>query len=215
MNQVIKVPYAQQMWKIKIGWDEPANDKMAQQWQELQGSLSHLNQIQIPRCVTNSNVKYYELHGFSDASTVAYGACMYVRSIFADGSAKMSLLTSKSKLAPLHDLSIPRKELCAALLLARLTKKVVAELKMEFREVVLWCDSTIVLAWIKKPLNQLKLFVRNRITAIQDDTNGFRWEYVSSESNPADIVSRGQIPEVLKFNNLWWHGPEFLSYADY
>ncbi|XP_062538341.1 uncharacterized protein LOC134206628 [Armigeres subalbatus] len=207
--------HAQNLWKIKVGWDDQVDEQCAQQWQELQRALSYLHKVQVPRCVISSNVMFYELHGFSDASSVAYGACVYIRSIFLDKTATMSLLTSKSKLAPLHDLSIPRKELCGALLLTRLIKKVIAELKMEFQEIVLWCDSTIVLAWIKKPLNELKLFVRNRITVIQDETNNFRWEYISSENNPADIVSRGQIPRVLEANRLWWQGPDFLGNGEY
>ncbi|XP_065089915.1 uncharacterized protein LOC135711105 [Ochlerotatus camptorhynchus] len=105
---------AQRLWQLKVGWDDPIDEDTAQEWQELQASLSHLHNIAIPRCVTFQGVVAFELHGFSDASTVAYGACIYLRSLFNDGSAKLRLLTSKSKLAPLHDLSIPRKELCAA-----------------------------------------------------------------------------------------------------
>ncbi|XP_065084349.1 uncharacterized protein LOC135706631 [Ochlerotatus camptorhynchus] len=206
---------AQRLWQLKVGWDDPIDEDTAQKWQELQASLSHLHNIAIPRCVTFQGVVAFELHGFSDASTVAYGACIYLRSLFNDGSAKLRLLTSKSKLAPLHDLSIPRKELCAALLLIRLVLKVLPALDMEFREIVLWCDSTIVLAWIKKPLNQLLLFVRNRIAVIQEHTGGFRWEYVRSLQNPADIVSRGQLPGALENNNLWWNGPEFLQRVKY
>ncbi|XP_065094079.1 uncharacterized protein LOC135714624 [Ochlerotatus camptorhynchus] len=86
---------------------------------------------------------------------------------------------------------------------------------MTFREIVLWCDSTVVLAWIKKPLNQLQLFVRNRIAIIQEHTSKYRWEYVRSQQNPADIVSRGQLVESLKHNSLWWNGPEFLQRVEY
>ncbi|XP_038122432.1 uncharacterized protein LOC119771109 [Culex quinquefasciatus] len=206
---------SQHLWKIKADWDDPLEGEVARHWQDLQVSLAKLNQIQVPRRVTANNAVAYELHGFADASNVAYGACVYLRSIFADGSAKMSLLTSKSKLAPLKELSIPRKECCGALLLTRLVKKVITELNMEFQDVVLWCDSMIVLAWIKKPLNQLKQFVRNRIAVIQDETEGFRWEYINTENNPADIVSRGQGPELLRDNRLWWYGPDFLAYENY
>ncbi|XP_062700072.1 uncharacterized protein LOC134284801 [Aedes albopictus] len=206
---------AQRLWLLKTGWDDQVDDDTAQQWQELQESLTNLHDIEIPRRVTCDNAIAYELHGFSDASDKAYGACIYMRSVLADGSAKLNLLTSKSKLAPLKDLSIPRKELCAALLLTRLIQKVVPALDMEFRSIVLWCDSTVVLAWIKKPLNQLQLFVRNRIAVIQEHTNAYQWEYVRSQHNPADIVSRGQLVGPLKNNSLWWSGPEFLHRAEY
>ncbi|XP_062541814.1 uncharacterized protein LOC134209800 [Armigeres subalbatus] len=206
---------AQRLWQLKIGWDDPVDEVTTQEWMELKTSLSHLHHIAIPRCVTFDEVISYDIHGFSDASAVAYGACIYLRSLFADGSAKLRLLTSKSKLAPLHDLSIPRKELCAALLLTRLLRKVLPALNMAYQEVVLWCDSTIVLAWIRKPLNQLQLFVRNRIAVIQENTSDCRWEYVRSLQNPADIVSRGQLPETLRNNSLWWNGPEYLQRVVY
>ncbi|XP_053686321.1 uncharacterized protein LOC128735861 [Sabethes cyaneus] len=206
---------AQKLWQLKINWDDPVDENIAKQWQNLQLSLTHLHDIEIPRCVILDNAVAYELHGFSDASTAAYGACIYLRSLFADGSAKLRLLTSKSKLAPLSELTIPRKELCTALLLTRLLVKVLPALDMPVQEVVLWSDSTIVLAWLKKPLNQLQLFVRNRVAVIQQHTDKFRWEHVRSHQNPADIISRGQLPEDLATNTLWWHGPSYLEVVCY
>ncbi|XP_053686318.1 uncharacterized protein LOC128735858 [Sabethes cyaneus] len=206
---------AQKLWQLKIYWDDPVDENIAKQWQNLQLSLMHLHDIEIPRCVILDNVVAYELHGFSDPSTTAYGACIYLRSLFVDGSAKLRLLTSKSKLAPLSELTIPRKELCAALLLTRLLAKVLPALDMPVQEVVLWSDSMIVLAWLKKPLNQLQLFVRNRVAVIQQHTDNFRWEHVRSHQNPADVISRGQLPEDLATNTLWWHGPSYLEVVCY
>ncbi|XP_055522882.1 uncharacterized protein LOC129717063 [Wyeomyia smithii] len=183
----------QRLWQLKIGWDDPVDEDTARQWNELQVSMSLQAHIAIPRCVTFEGAIAHELHDFSYASTVAYGACIYLRSLFADGSAKLRLLTSKSKVAPLEELSIPRKELCAAQLLTRLLVKVIPALDMELRE----------------------LYVRNRIAIIQQHTSGYRWEYVRTQQNPADTVSRGQLPEGLKDNNLWWNGPEFLQRVEY
>lgn len=205
----------QHLWKTKQGWDEPVEKECQQKWNELQQALPQLALIHVPRRVTSDDAVFFELHGFADASTVAYGACCYVRSVFSDGSAKLVLLASKSKVAPLHDLSIPRKELCAALLLTRLLQKVIPAMQMEFREVSLWSDSTIVLAWLKKPLEQLQTFVRNRVAEICSNTADYQWKYVSSKNNPADIVSRGQLPEALCQNRLWQHGPEFLACSNY
>lgn len=158
----------------------------------------------------------HELHGFADASNVAYlRTCVYLRTVFADGSANLRLLSSKSKVAPLHELSIPRKELCAALLLTKLISQVIDALQMPFREVVLWSDSTIVLAWLKKPLHLLQTFVRNRVATIQSESKEYQWRYIRSAVNPADIVSRGQLPEELRQNNLWWNGPQFLTASEY
>ncbi|XP_055523052.1 uncharacterized protein LOC129717222 [Wyeomyia smithii] len=184
----------QQLWKISAGWDDPIDETIRENWATLRASLPDLGRIHVLRCVMFPNAIAYELHGFSDASNVAYGACVYLRSIFTNGSANLRLLCSKSKVAPSDDVSIPRKELCAAHLLSKLISQVVPALQMNFREVVLWSDSTIVLAWLKKPLDQLQTFVRNRIALIRKDTNEYRWSYVCSANNPADIVSRGKLP---------------------
>ncbi|XP_065090848.1 uncharacterized protein LOC135711822 [Ochlerotatus camptorhynchus] len=205
----------QQLWKHKIGWDVPVNDSIQERWVEFANTLPALDKIAIPRRVTFHDAVSYEIHGFADASSLAYGACVYVRSLFSNGSAKMKLLSSKSKVAPLHDLSTPRKELCAALLLTRLIQRIIPAMQMEFRDVVLWSDSQIVLAWMKRSADRLKIFVRNRIHEINTSTAGYRWCYIRSGDNPADIVSRGQLPNDLRRNNLWWTGPSFLTKLEY
>ncbi|GFX00888.1 integrase catalytic domain-containing protein [Trichonephila clavipes] len=45
---------------------------------------------------------------------------------------------------------------------------------------------SIVLAWIKKPLAQLKTSVRKRVSIIQELTESDFWKHVNSENNPAD-----------------------------
>lgn len=41
-------------------------------------------------------------------------------------------------------------------------------------------------------------------------TKPAQWNYCPTESNPADICSRGSMPLKLITNQLWWSGPEFL-----
>ncbi|GFY25978.1 uncharacterized protein TNCV_1917281 [Trichonephila clavipes] len=74
---------------------------------------------------------------------------------------------------------------------------------MKTPPVYLWSDSTIVLAWIQKEPNLLKTFVTNRVATIQHLTNAEQWHHVSSEQNPADLVSRGLDPSSLLNNSLW------------
>ncbi|GFW74690.1 acetoacetyl-CoA synthetase [Trichonephila clavipes] len=110
---------------------------------------------------------------------------------------------------------MPRLELCAAVLLAKLMKRVETALQMKTPPVYLWSDSTIVLAWIQKEPNLLKTFVANRVATIQHLTNAEQWHHVSSEQNPADLVSRGLDPSNLYNNSLWWNGPKFLTTKDF
>ncbi|GFX57773.1 integrase_H2C2 domain-containing protein [Trichonephila clavipes] len=71
-------------------------------------------------------------------------------------------------------------------------------------------NQSIVLAWIKKPLAQLKTFVRNRVSIIQELTESDFWKHVNSENNPAEILSRGISPDKIQHCELWWLGPPFL-----
>ncbi|GFS67445.1 integrase catalytic domain-containing protein [Trichonephila clavipes] len=70
-------------------------------------------------------------------------------------------------------------------------------------------------SWIQKEPNLLKTFVANRVATIQHLTNAEQWHHVSSEQNPADLVSRGLDPSSLLNNSLWWNGPKFLTTKDF
>ena len=152
-----------------------------------------------------------ELHSFSDASEVAYGACIYIRSVDVMGNVITNLLCSKSRVAPLKKLSLPRLELCAAILLADMYQASSKALKTSFTKIRLWTDSMIVLAWLKAPTAKWKTFVANRVNHIQETTNVDDWRHVNSKGNPADLVSHGADAIILKYLGLWWHGPTWLQ----
>ncbi|GFY33697.1 integrase catalytic domain-containing protein [Trichonephila clavipes] len=156
-----------------------------------------------------------EIHGFADASERCYGAAVYCKSKNLKSETLVRLITSKSRVAPIKSLTIPKLELCAAVLLAKLVKRVVAALQLETAELYLWSDSMIVLAWLRKEPMDLKTFVQNRVAKIQELYPNQLWRHVPSDQNPADLVFRGVDPEKLLQQNLWFNGPTFLSGDDY
>ncbi|GFW00045.1 integrase_H2C2 domain-containing protein [Trichonephila clavipes] len=161
--------------------------------------------------MADNNVRIV-LQGFADASEAAYGAVVYLQCFFHNGAAKVSILASKSRVAPIRVISIPRLELCACVLLAQLVKKIRSTLRLNISDIVLHTDSTIALAWLNTPpANRLKTFVANRVAKVQELTEGFQWNHVPSVLNPADLVSRGLRPCDLPNLRLWWHGPQFLE----
>ncbi|XP_047025514.1 uncharacterized protein LOC124634134 [Helicoverpa zea] len=109
---------------------------------------------------------------------------------------------------------IPRLELCGALLGARLYRKILSSLRLTFTKVYFWTDSTIVMGWIRMPPHNLKTFVQNRVSQINDLTGDAIWLHIKGTDNPADIVSRGLHLNELQDNDLWWHGPAFLQSHD-
>ncbi|XP_062533973.1 uncharacterized protein LOC134202990, partial [Armigeres subalbatus] len=200
----------QDIWRLRLDWDETLPDELMHHWQNFREELPAINIKQKRRCVVQSKATWIELHGFSDASKRAYGAVVYIRSIAADDTVEVNLVASKSRVAPLKPLTIPRLELCGAKLLAELVQKVTTSMALHFNEVNLWCDSQIVLCWLKKSPLALNQFVANRVAAILELTPGCSWNYVRSEENPADVISRGAMPNDLLQNEMWWNGPEFL-----
>jgi len=134
-----------------------------------------LDKLAIPRRPLSSSWFNIQLHGFCDASQEAYGACIYARTQNSNGEFETSLYVSKSRVAPLHATTIPRLELCGAVLLSDLTNEVISELKklnitLHQHDIVLWSDSTVVIAWINST-QPLKSYVSNRIAQILDHTD--------------------------------------------
>ena len=49
-----------------------------------------------------------DLHAFRDASVEAYGANVYFKSVYKSGYISVSLVSCKSRVAPMKRVSIPR-----------------------------------------------------------------------------------------------------------
>nr|XP_049706201.1 uncharacterized protein LOC126056614 isoform X3 [Helicoverpa armigera] len=205
----------QKLWVNKCSWDEEVPSDILQLWSSFANTLPCLNKLQIPRWILSDLCVNIEIHVFTDASQSAYGACVYIRSVCNSGIVRVQLLVSKNKIAPIKPTTIPRLELCGALLGARLCTKVQTSLKLNITMCRFWCDSTIVLGWLSTPSVQLNQFVRNRVNEIKESTSGHTWSYVPSKENPADLVSRGVRADVISDASLWWSGPSFLLKSEH
>jgi len=209
---VVKI-LIQKMWLKSVSWDEQLDQSIQGQWRVFREKLKSIETIRIPRClITQDSPDIIQLHGFSDASEAAYAACIYLRvEDKFTGEIKVNLVTSKSKVAPLKRVTLPRLELCGATLLTRLLKQTQEALHLDVSGLTAWTDSTIVLAWISGHPNKWKTYVGNRVAEIQDFISPENWKHVASEDNPADCASRGIHPDQLESHLLWWKGPSWLS----
>lgn len=202
--------FMQQLWLAKLQWDDVLSPELNEIWLTLCTRLTRLNDFRIPRHVMCQTPTHIEIHGFADASLKAYGACAYIKTISANNMS-INLLCSKTKVAPLKQLTIPRLELSAAVLLVRLVEKIKNSLDLPLNHIYYWTDSKIVLAWIKTEPYRLETFVANRVSQIQSLSSISAWNYVPSKENPSDLLTRGVDSSKIKDLQIWWYGPPFLQ----
>ena len=117
----------------------------------------------------------------------AYGAITY----FKRGS-EVSFVMAKTRVAPMKQLTLPKLELMAALISARLLSFIHNAMMdlYPMLEVYLWSDSQIVLSWLHSN-KHLKQFVTNRVNSIRELFPPSIWHYCPTQENPADILTRG------------------------
>ena len=203
----------QRCWERKINWDDPVPTDVQETWRRWRTELPGLLEKTIPRCYfpKESLVTSTQLHGFSDASEDAYSAVVYLRIVDSQEDVHISLVTSKTKVSPIKRQSIPRLELCGALLLARLIDHTREVLGMSLTDTYAWTDSTIVLHWLDANPRQLKTFVGNRVSLIINLIPPEHWKHVPGIENPSDCASRGLFPGELVLHDLWWNGSPWLG----
>ncbi|GFT84603.1 uncharacterized protein TNCV_714461 [Trichonephila clavipes] len=157
--------FYQKLWLTKTDWDSPIPQQLTEDWLRFQKAFNAINYLTVPRWVILTADNIVELHGFADASSLAYAAAIYCRQKH-NGKIKVQLLVSKTKVAPVKQVSIPRLELCGAHFLSKLFKSVLRTLKYYTFDVFAWTDSKIVLSWLSGHPRQWKTFVANRTSEI-------------------------------------------------
>lgn len=199
----------QQLWLAGLNWDEPLPITIQAEWTQFQGQLPLIHTIAIPRWLNTAPNVTIELHGFSDASEKAYAAAVYVRIPTGYDIWSVHLITAKTRVAPVKQISLPRLELCGAVLLAKLL--VAVQSIVHAQSIHAWTDSEIVLSWLQGLPNRWQTFVGNRVGEIHTILDAGVWHHVPSKDNPADCASRGITLDQLVAHPIWWHGPGWLS----
>ena len=110
-----------------------------------------------------------------------------------------------------NQVTVPRLELCGAVLLAKLFHHVARILELPLDGTFVWMDSLVAFEWLQGSPQNLKTFVGNRVSTIMELIPPDRWHRVSGKENPADCASRGILPPELQQHKLWWKGPQWLE----
>ncbi|XP_062541725.1 uncharacterized protein LOC134209727 [Armigeres subalbatus] len=203
----------QHLWRNGCEWDQEINEQGWSLWKEWTALLPEVEAFRVPRCylgdASSSSVESIELHIFTDASEHAYGCVSYLRTI-ANGVVRCSLVMSRAKVAPLKRQSIPRLELMAAVLGARMKQTVVESHSLPISRTILWTDSRTVLSWLQSDQHKFKQFVAFRIGEILDVTHMRDWRWVPTKQNIADVLTKWGHGPPLQNDSQWVHGPSIL-----
>ncbi|KAF2889813.1 hypothetical protein ILUMI_16360, partial [Ignelater luminosus] len=171
-------------------WDTEVPQEVEQEFRKWYYQLHLLKEVKIPRWISNSyradnKISFYV---FVDASQVDYASVIYMRTQSLTDT-KIQLIAAKSRVTPNKKMTIPRLELLAATIGARLMKSTLETMENNQQEVYFWSESTTVLTWIQRE-SQWATFVWNRVQEIRKITNVECWRYVPGVLNPADLPSR-------------------------
>ena len=195
-----------------LGWDDPLPGELRRRWESWVEQLADLEEVTVPRCYHQKDfkpVKRTELHAFSDASMVAVATAVYLRQIDEKGEVSVAFVFGQAKVAPTQPTSIPRLELCAAVMSTQAVSKVMKELNLNIDGVTFYTDSKIVLGYIKNDARRFHVYVANRVQLIRNVSEPSQWRYVETTENPADIGSRGTTAKALA-HSIWLDGPPKL-----
>ena len=143
------------LWMLKLGWDEEVDQMYVNQLNELIVEFNQVDLVAVPRSAGLKD-ETFELHIFTDASSQAYGAVAYLVSLTTS-----TLLTSRARVAPVKQKSIPQLELTALLLGCRLAKYIVSTLEIKC-DIHIWSDNLPCLQWVAHNNSNL-VYVRNRV----------------------------------------------------
>ena len=147
----------QELCKDKEDWEEPLEGSCKSIWQRMVTQLQGVKPLTLPQCLyacTEGEVIASELHG----------AVVFLR-IVTTCASFIRIFTSKTRVAPLSEQTIPRLELLSAVVLSRLTHSIKKALSSEMRidKLLCWTDSKIAWYWIVQSQNEWKPFVQHRV----------------------------------------------------
>ncbi|XP_053686938.1 uncharacterized protein LOC128736479 [Sabethes cyaneus] len=208
----------QSIWRSGTDWDQEIGEEAFDRWRRWTEYLWQVDNVRLSRCyigqTLSGSLRSIQLHVLVDASEEAYSAAAYYRFTFADGTIHTTLVAAKAKVAPLKPLSIPRLELKAAVLGARLASFIGDNRTYGIDKRIFWSDSSTVLAWIRSDARRYRQYVSCRVGEILTLTESEEWRWVPTKMNTADEATKWRQGFCLSVEGEWFRGPKFLQYPE-
>ncbi|XP_058456399.1 uncharacterized protein LOC131433814 [Malaya genurostris] len=204
----------QEVWRSGLGWDDEISGILLHKWRLWLRVLPEVQQVSVPRCYrkctsASDDTNMIELHTFVDASENGYAAVSYFR--FHEGdNVECAIAGAKTRVAPLKLVTIPRLELQAAVLGARLAKTIAEQHKRTIVRRYFYTDSKDVMHWLNSDHRRYSQFVAARVSEILESTITCEWYWLSTKLNVADEGTKWQKLPDLSPNSRWFKGPDFM-----
>lgn len=206
----------QSLWSLGMGWDVVIDDLKQREWNLIAKDLNSLKEFKFDRFAFDED-NDTSLKIFCDASKACYGFAIYAVSY-----GKSNLIFSKAKVAPLKGRTLPTLELLSVFLAVKVLPQFLSSFDFKFESIEIFVDAQIVLSWIlsKDFMKNKSVFVKNRLQDIhmmsekitKDYGISPTFNYVNTNENPSDLVTRGISIKEFKNNlDLWLHGPTWLG----
>ena len=136
----------QDLWLAGLDWNDPIPSELAVRWLAFMDEVASLTDMFVPGWVGFTGVSTIRRGGAWICRRLGTGVFVYLRVIHPSQSAKLSFLAARTKVTPTKLQSIPRLELCRALLLTRLQSTLQNSLSLGRVKTHSWTDASVALA---------------------------------------------------------------------
>ena len=154
------------IWRLSgQQWDNNLPDNVCKKILDRAAELHNLSEITIPRCSFRGTMRNVELHVFGESSQDVFAAVAFLRARVSSNErtgTQLAFVFGKARVAPMKALTIPKLELQAALLAARLKDEIQQALTVPVDRTFMWTDSTTVLQWLHS-IDKKPVFVASRV----------------------------------------------------
>lgn len=191
------------LWKAGADWDTPIDANHEREWNKWIAQLPELPEKEIARSLELGPDD--RLAVFSDASQDAYGAIAYVYS-----DKRSVAVYARGRVNSNSGRTMPVLELLGAEMAVVVARDTARALGLSFSGCAFFTDSMVVLNWLRAPNRDMSHYITRKVAQIREAVSASAWQFVPTDQNPADLLSRGcKLTELFR-SDLWWGGPGFL-----
>ena len=185
-------------------WDDPLSDEHKALWQSWMDDMKSVRGMRVSRMFLPTSLFQGEkpkFHIFCDASEKAIAAVVYVQV-----GSNFGFVMGKAKVAPSSGHTIPRLELCSAVLATDIWSFVYQQLNVSEKDATFYSDSRVVLGYISNDKRRFHTYVSNRVHKIRQFSSPEEWRYIPTHLNPADAATRLHRGNFTQSMNSWLFG---------